>query len=86
MAMNRYTPEELAKVLAAHKKWPLNEDGGLQGEPLRGGTLEEFTARVHQEHATNPIYLAEYLAAIAMFTAVREAHPTTGEATQKAAV
>ena len=33
----------------------------------RGGSLDEFQARVHKEHANNPRYLAEYNAAIAQF-------------------
>jgi len=37
-----------------------------------GGTLDEFQARVHQEHANSPRYLAEYTAAIAQFRVARE--------------
>lgn len=38
----------------------------------QGGSLEEFKARVHQVHATNPRHLAEYLAFIAMCRTLRE--------------
>ena len=37
-----------------------------------GGTLDEFQARVHQEHANSPRYLAEYTEAIAQFRVARE--------------
>jgi len=38
----------------------------------QGGSLEDFVARVSQEHADNPRFLAEYNAAIAMFRVARE--------------
>jgi hypothetical protein len=38
----------------------------------QGGSLEDFAVRVHQEHANNPRFLAEYNAAIAQFRVARE--------------
>jgi len=35
------------------------------------GNLAQFEARVRESHAENTIYLAEYLAAIAFFNAVK---------------
>ena len=46
----------------------------------RGGSVDEFEERVREVHTGK--HLAEYLAAIAMFRAIREAQPAKGEVTQ----
>ena len=46
----------------------------------RGGSVDEFEERVRQVHTGK--HLAEYLAAITLFRAIREAQPAKGEATQ----
>jgi hypothetical protein len=46
----------------------------------RGGSVDEFEERVREVHTGK--HLAEYLAAITLFRAIREAQPTKGEATQ----